>query len=87
MDRYIAFDVETPNRANNRMSAIGIAVAEGGAIVEEYDTLVNPQVPFDPFNIALTGIMPDRAAAAPAFPELWQQLGPVLDSSSSVTLN
>lgn len=87
MDRYIAFDVETPNRANNRMSAIGIAVAEGGAIVEEYDTLVNPQVPFDPFNIALTGITPDRAAAAPAFAELWQQLGPVLDSGLLVAHN
>ena len=24
--RYIAFDVETPNRFNSRMSAIGIAV-------------------------------------------------------------
>ena len=26
-DRYIAFDVETPNCANDRMSAIGLLVA------------------------------------------------------------
>ena len=26
--RYIAFDVETPNSANNRMSAIGVTVIE-----------------------------------------------------------
>ena len=31
--RYIAFDVETPNRWNNRMSAIGITVIEDGEIV------------------------------------------------------
>ena len=31
--RYVAFDVETPNRYNNRMSAIGIAVVEDGRIV------------------------------------------------------
>ena len=26
LERYIAFDVETPNDANNRMSAIGASV-------------------------------------------------------------
>ena len=28
MSRFVVFDVETPNRYNNRMSAIGIAVIE-----------------------------------------------------------
>ena len=36
MDRYIAFDVETPNRFNSRMSAIGIAVVEDGRIVDTF---------------------------------------------------
>ena len=30
MERFVAFDVETPNAANDRMSAIGIAVIEEG---------------------------------------------------------
>ena len=34
--RYIAFDVETPNRYNNRMSAIGIAVVEDGRIQDSF---------------------------------------------------
>ena len=29
--RYIAFDVETPNYANDRISAIGVTVVEKGA--------------------------------------------------------
>ena len=33
--RYIAFDVETPNHLNNRMSAIGISVIENGKIIEK----------------------------------------------------
>lgn len=33
-DRYIAFDVETPNYANNRMSAIGITVIDNGTVVQ-----------------------------------------------------
>lgn len=30
-ERYLAFDVETPNRYNNRMSALAVSVVEGGA--------------------------------------------------------
>ena len=31
--RFIAFDVETPNSYNNRISAIGVTVVEDGKIV------------------------------------------------------
>ena len=43
-EKYIVFDVETPNSANDRMSAIGLAVVEGDRIVEEFSTLINPEV-------------------------------------------
>jgi DNA polymerase III epsilon subunit-like protein len=54
-ERYIAFDVETPNYANDRISAIGIADVEDGAIVDELYTLVNPETHFD----ALTSVSPE----------------------------
>ncbi len=60
--RYIAFDVETPNRYNDRISAIGIAVVEDGEIVHNFYSLVNPETGFDWFNTQLTGI--DEAAVA-----------------------
>ncbi len=78
--RYIAFDVETPNFENNRMSAIGITVIENGRIVDAFATTVNPESRFDAFNIQLTGITPEMAARAPTFAELWPVIGPVLDS-------
>ena len=34
MPRYIVFDVETPNRYNSRISAIGINTVEDGSITE-----------------------------------------------------
>ena len=86
-DRYIAFDVETPNYANNRMSAIGVAVIENGEIAGEFYTLVNPEVHFDRFNIELTGITPELVADAPAFPELWTELEPLMDSGLLVAHN
>ena len=56
MARFIAFDVETPNRLNHRMSAIGITVVEDGAIADEFYSLVDPETDFESFNTWLTGI-------------------------------
>ena len=64
-EKYIVFDVETPNSANDRMSAIGLAVVEGNRIVEEFSTLINPEVYFNRFNIQLTGISPEDVVDAP----------------------
>lgn len=78
--RYIAFDVETPNRANDRMSAIGVAVAEDGAVVQSFSTLVNPETYFNSFNVRLTGITPEAASKALTFRELWPRLEPIFSS-------
>ena len=85
--RIVAFDVETPNCANDRISAIGVTVVEDGAIRAEYDTLVDPQARFDRFNMALTGITPDLVAGKPTFPELWRRLGPLMDGGLLVAHN
>ena len=85
--RYIAFDVETPNRYNSRMSAIGISVIEDGRIVEEYYSLVDPEQPFDWFNTQLTGISAESVAGAPTFPQLWERIKPVMSSGVLVAHN
>ena len=87
MSRYIAFDVETPNRYNNRMSAIGISVVEDGRIVDEFYSLVDPEQPFDWFNTMLTGINEESVFDAPTFPELWEQIEPILSSGVLVAHN
>ena len=80
MYRYIVFDVETPNRYNDRMSAIGISVIEDGQITEEFFSYVDPQTFFDEFNIRLTGISERTVADAPTFPELWERIEPIMSS-------
>ena len=79
--------METPNYANNRMSAIGVSVIEDGVIVDEFYSLVNPETHFDRFNIDLTGITPEAAADAPTFPELWRELEPVMSSGLLIAHN
>lgn len=85
--KYIAFDVETPNRRNDRMSAIGIAVVENGSIVQDWATLVNPETRFDRFNVELTGISPLAASKAPTFEQLWPRLEPLFSSGLLVAHN
>ena len=85
--RYICFDVETPNAANERMSAIGISVIEKDTITQEFFSYVNPEQPFDYFNIQLTGIDSAKVAESPTFAELWPKIEPILSSGILVAHN
>lgn len=87
MSRYVVFDVETPNRYNSRMSAIGICVVEGRQIVKQHFSLVDPEQPLDWFNTQLTGISEEAVAGAPTFPQLWRQIEPVMSSGILVAHN
>ena len=80
MYRYVVFDVETPNRYNNRISSIGISIIEDGKITSSYFSYVNPETFFDDFNIQLTGISPAMVASAPTFPKLWRTIEPIFSS-------
>ncbi len=87
MSRFVVFDVETPNRQNNRMSAIGITVIEDGTIVDEFYSLVNPEQPFDYFNVQLTGISEETVWNSPTFGELWERIEPLMSAGMLVAHN
>ncbi len=86
-ERYICFDVETPNWRNNRISAIGVSVVEGGRITRNFFSYVNPEQPFDSFNTDLTGISAVTVAEAPTFDRLWPLLEPLMSSGVLVAHN
>ena len=81
MERYAAFDVETPNDMNNRMSSIGIALVEDGMIIDRFTSLIDPETYFSPFNQILTGITPEKVRNAPTFGELWKEMLPYFEGS------
>lgn len=86
-NRYIIFDVETPNSKNDRISAIGITVVENKKAVQGFYFLVNPECHFDAFNINLTGITPESVKDKPNFAELWQSIRPVMESGILIAHN
>lgn len=87
MSRYIAFDVETPNRFNNRMSAIGITIIEDGIITRKLYSLINPETSFDYFNTQLTGIREEMVQSKPTFPKIWRKIEPIMSSGILVAHN
>ena len=86
-ERYIAFDVETPNYRNDRISSIGIAVIQNGEIVSTMTSLVDPETYFNRFNIALTGITPQMIKGAPNFRRLWDEIGELMQSGTLLAHN
>ena len=85
--RFVAFDVETPNRYNNRISAIGITVVEDGRITEEFYSKVNPETFFDDFNTQLTGLDAEAVKDAPSFSQLWPVIEPLLERGLLIAHN
>lgn len=86
-ERFVVFDVETPNRLSDRISAIGIAVVQQGKVLERLETLVNPESYFEPMNIRITGITPEMVEDAPTFDVLWPQIRPLMESGLLVAHN
>ena len=81
MPRIVAFDVETPNRRNNRICSIGITIIDNAEITESMYYLVNPECEFDDINISIHGIYPEDVADAPTFPAVWAEIGDLFRSN------
>jgi DNA polymerase III epsilon subunit family exonuclease len=69
---FIVFDTETTGAKPpySRMTEIGCYKVRNGEIVDEFETLLNPQTPIPPFISDLTGITDRMVARAPLFSEI-----------------
>ncbi|ALX48814.1 3'-5' exonuclease [Lentibacillus amyloliquefaciens] len=85
--QFVSIDFETANEKRSSPCAIGIAVVDGGQIVDEYYSLINPMTHFSPFNQRIHGITEDDTADAPTFAELWETLESYLSNKLVVAHN
>jgi len=69
---YVVVDVETTGGRgdNHRVTEIGAVKVVDGAIVDRFQTLLNPQRTIPPDIIRLTGITPAMVADAPSFADI-----------------
>lgn len=69
--KFLSLDVETSNSDRGSICQIGWVVFEDGRVVDEFETLVNPNAPFLRRNINVHGINAGDVKGFPTFEELY----------------
>ena len=77
-ERFRALDVETANADRASICQIGIVDVCKGEVIRQWQTLVDPEDWFDPFNTNIHGIDADAVQGKPTFPEIHKELCDVL---------
>jgi DNA polymerase-3 subunit epsilon len=81
---FAIVDVETTGLSverGDRVCEIGIVRLRGGAVIETYSSLVNPQRPISPGAYAVNGISPSMVAGAPIFAEIAGKVHETIDGA------
>ncbi|WP_196493781.1 3'-5' exonuclease [Ornithinibacillus caprae] len=84
---YISIDFETANEKRFSPCAVGIVVANETGIIDEYYSLINPNMYFSSFNTRIHGITEDDVKEAPTFEEVWPTLNHFLSNSLAIAHN
>ena len=77
--RFIAVDVETANRQKGSICQVGLAMVSGDGKIETIGILIDPEQPFEDFNVDLHGIDKITVEGAPSFETVVQRLRPFLE--------
>lgn len=88
MATFNTIDVETANADRASICQIGIVHVREGEIADQWQTLVNPEDWFDPWNVSIHGIEETDVGDSPTLPEVRAELrarlrGSVLVSHTS----
>ena len=71
---FNAIDVETANADRASICQIGIIHVRNGEIADQWQTLVNPEDWFDPWNVAIHGIDEGAVKDSPTLPDVHAEL-------------
>ncbi|MCY3827144.1 MAG: exonuclease domain-containing protein [Candidatus Dadabacteria bacterium] len=82
---YKVLDIETANASRDSICQIGIVCVEGGKIAGEWESLINPEDWFDPWNIDIHGIDDLMVENSPTFFEVYPTLKKHLSDSIVVS--
>lgn len=85
--RIVALDFETATAKHTSPCSIGIAYRDGETIQCQQHLIQPTPLIFSERNIAIHGIMAKDVTNAPTFPEIWQDISPLLENSLVVMHN
>lgn len=86
---YAIIDTETTGGTPrfSRLTDISIFIYDGEGIVDEFSSLINPEMPIPAFITQLTGIDDEMVAGAPRFEEIAQQIVEITEGVTFVAHN
>jgi len=87
---FSIIDVETTGLSveyGDRVCEVGIVRLRGGAVIETYSSLVNPQRPISAGAYAVNGISPSMVAGAPIFADIAGKVHTMIDGTVMCAYN
>ena len=88
--KFACLDTETTGLSpaeGGKVCEVAVSVSQNGRILQEFSTLINPQIPISPAVVAIHGITNQIVASAPVFADIIPQLTGMLDGCVIVAHN
>lgn len=88
MQDFAAIDFETANGQRSSVCSVGLVVVRNGIVVNTYYSLIKPEPNYYAgFCQEVHGLTHEDTDNAPVFPEVWQQIEPLIERLPLVAHN
>ena len=88
MKDFAAIDFETANPYRSSVCSVGVVVVCAGVVVERFYRLIRPEPNYYmSWNTRVHGITAADTDGAPRFPEVWQEVAPLVEGLPLVAHN
>ena len=88
MKDFAAIDFETANPYRSSVCSVGVVVVRAGVVVERVYRLIRPEPNYYmSWNTRVHGITAADTDGAPRFPEVWQEVAPLVEGLPLVAHN
>ena len=88
MKDFAAIDFETANPYRSSVCSVGVVVVRTGVVVERFYRLIRPEPNYYmSWNTRVHGITAADTDGAPRFPEVWQEVAPLVEGLPLVAHN
>lgn len=71
---FTAMDFETANHYPESACSLALVLVRNNKIIDQFYTVINPQMPFDAQNIKVHGITANDVKNAPTMAEVWPKI-------------
>ena len=88
MTDFAAIDFETANEYPSSVCSVGVVIVRDGEVVDSFYSLIRPEPDYyNWFCQRVHGLGPEDTDDAPVFPEVWEQVAPLIGDLPLVAHN